>query len=120
MTRVDSTNSPFVTTAPTLALSNISRRTTTIVAGKTTSSYVDSALVVQVTEKGIRVLEFDEDLGVFHTVGDGWSPQSLDHTWQGRDVVAASVNASQFVLAFRGGRLALFNLADGGTVKMIK
>ncbi|THH31175.1 hypothetical protein EUX98_g3000 [Antrodiella citrinella] len=120
MTRLDSKNSPFVTTAPTLALSNISRRTTTNVGGKTTSSYVDSALVVQVTEKGIRVLEFDEDLGVFHVVGDGWSPQSLDHTWQGRDVVAASVNASQFVLAFRGGRLALFNLADGGIVKLIK
>ncbi|TCD64528.1 hypothetical protein EIP91_003995 [Steccherinum ochraceum] len=117
-TRLDAATCPFVTYSPTLALSNIPRRVTTNVGGKSTSSYVDSSLVVQVTSKGIRILEFDEALGTFHVAGDGWSVDNLDPTWQGREVVAASVNASQFVLAFSGGRLALFNMADDRTVRM--
>ncbi|KAH8104484.1 mono-functional DNA-alkylating methyl methanesulfonate N-term-domain-containing protein [Cristinia sonorae] len=119
-TKLEATNSPFVTSSPTLALSNISRRVTTSIGGKTTSSYVDSALVVQVTAKGIRILEFDDAVGVFHVVGEGWSPDTLDHTWRNREVVAASVNASQFVLALSGGRLALLNMADDRTVKLVK
>ena len=109
-------------TSPTLAAGNISRRVVSSTGGKATSSYIDSSLVVQVTPKGIRVVEFDEALSIFHIVGDGWSldVDDLDHSWTGKEVVAASVNASQFVLALSDGRLALFNMAEDRSVKLVK
>lgn len=118
--KLEAADNSFVTTAPTLALSNMTRRTVSTSGGKTTSSYVDSALVVQVTSNGIRVLSYEEGTGVFHVVGDGWSPNNLDHSWQGREVIAASVNPSQIVLALSRGRLALFNLTDDKNVKLLK
>lgn len=118
--KLEAADNSFVTTTPTLALSNMSRRKITTSGGKTTSSYVDSTLVVQVTSNGIRVLAYEEGTGIFHVVGGGWSPDSLDHSWQGREVIAASVNPSQIVLAFSRGRLALFNLTDDKNVNLLK
>lgn len=79
-----------------------------------TSIYVNSSLVVQVTKQGMRLAEYDMALGQYTKVGDGWTPEIVQggYGWDGREVVAASVNASQFVLALNGARLVLMNLSE--------
>ncbi len=117
---MDASAEGLETSVPTLALSNIARRVTKTAGGRTTSSYADSSLVVQVTNQCINLLEFDEALGLYHLTGEPWTPQGHDDTWRGREIVAASVNASQIVIGLSGGRLALLNLNEAKQFHLVK
>lgn len=117
---MDPSAAGFTISVPTLALSNVAKRVTKTVAGRTTSSYGNSSLIVQVTSQSVNVLEFDEGLGLFNAVGVPWTPQGHDPVWSGREIVAATVNASQIVLGLSGGRLALLNLNEANQLQLIK
>lgn len=111
VTRVDPATDGLLASAPTLALRNIPRRTTT--NGK--SVYVDSPLVVQVTPQKVRLVQYNASLEVFSPVSEGWDAQK-----EGRSIVAADINASQIVLGLERGRLALFNLSESLQFQLLK
>lgn len=93
---------------PTLALANVMRR----VPGMSgASAYVDSPFVVQVTPVGVSVLEMDPELGNTSFIGSLILEES---PWKNKRVVAASVNASQVVIALEGGVILYFNLDEHG------
>ncbi|CAL1713378.1 unnamed protein product [Somion occarium] len=114
--RLEESSTGFITSAPTLALSNITRRT--LVNGK--SSYVDSSWVVQVTAKSIALLEFDDALGVFHKVGSGWSPDRLEYPLKGNDIVSADISPSQIVVGLAGGYLLVLTTNDEGQIQVLR
>lgn len=94
--------------SPTLAFGNIARRITDA-NGK--SSYANSQLVVQVTPRGAFLLEYDVVMGTY-----------VQHSrWEerGREVVAASVNPSQVVLALNGGRLVALNITQENVFNVV-
>ncbi|CCM01903.1 uncharacterized protein FIBRA_03974 [Fibroporia radiculosa] len=115
VTHMDPSDHGFITRSPTLAVGNIPRRATTQNGGRVVSSYVDSSLVLQVSQEKVRVIEHDAALGLFVPVGDGW-----DATKEGRTIVAAAINSSQFVLGLSGGRLILLNLGENEQIQELK
>ena len=93
-------NAGLVTNLPTLAFGNVARRLSNL-QGK--SSYVNSQLVVQVTRHGAYIFNYDAALGSFSEHASGWEVD-------GKEIVAASINPSQVLLALTGGRLVALNL----------
>jgi DNA damage-binding protein 1 len=94
---------------PTLAVSNIARR---IVKGKQ-STYVNSSLVVQVTPRGAFLLEFNIATREFTQLA-GWEllEEGVKSNAKPLEIVAASVNPSQVVLALTGGRLITLTVTE--------
>ncbi|KAI0084181.1 CPSF A subunit region-domain-containing protein [Irpex rosettiformis] len=119
LTRLESGSSALATDQPTLALANVARRVQRTGPTGPVSAYADSAYVVQITPKGINLLEFDTILGVFNRVGAGWTPEQ-GSSKRPREIVAASVNASQFVVALNGGTIILLNLGFDGMLNVVK
>lgn len=105
LARVSSSSTAFVMTEPTLALGNIPERE---IKGNT-SGYLNSSLVVQVTRSGVGLFNYDMTLGEYTKIAK-WMPAEKVE-WRGRSIVAASVNASQFVVGLNGGTLVLLNLS---------
>lgn len=108
----------FILNLPTLAARNISKRLHNK-GGQITSSYADSSLVVQVTPKALILLEFELSLGEYTQVGESWTPRNLfeppRHSSQvamDSQIVAASINPSQFVLALSHAKIVLLNLNE--------
>ena len=87
----------LITSEATLAIKNISERR--IINQK--STYGDGTLVVQATKSGLRMYEYDMSLGNHIKVGKDWIPT--------HEIVAASLNDSQYVMGLSGGRLVLLN-----------
>ena len=106
------TVSGLTTNLPTLALANIMRRLPGVSGA---SAYGDSSFVVQVTPAGISVLEMDPELGTTSLTGSLILGES--DTWKDKRVVAASVNASQVVIALDGGVMASFSLKELGVLQ---
>lgn len=102
--------------SPTLATSNIARRFRNT-AGRT--SYGDSSLVVQVTEKSVLLLEYDDVLRT-HSVLTSWSPDNEGGEWAERTIVAAALNPSQFVLGLSRKRLVLLNLDEDNKFQIFR
>jgi DNA damage-binding protein 1 len=102
--------------SPTLAVSNVAQRIWNT-AGRT--SYEDSSLVVQVTERGVLLLEYDDVLRT-HSVLTSWSPEDVGGEWAGRTIVAAALNPSQFVLGLSRRRLVLLNLDEGNEFQIFR
>ena len=102
--------------SPTLAASNIARRFRNT-AGRT--SYGDSSLVVQVTEKSVLLLEYDDVLRT-HSVLTSWSPDNEGGEWAERTIVAAALNPSQFVLGLSRKRLVLLNLDEDNKFQIFR
>ena len=102
--------------SPTLAASNVARRLRNP-AGRT--SYEDSSLVVQVTEKRVLLLEYDEVLRT-HSVLTSWSPENVGGEWAERTIVAAALNPSQFVLGLSRKRLVLLNLDENNKFQIFR
>ncbi|TFK70374.1 hypothetical protein BDN72DRAFT_542903 [Pluteus cervinus] len=99
-----------VTNQPTLACANIKRRTTT--NGR--STYVDSSLIVQVTPVNVYILDWDETLGEYNQVS-AWNvingqPSTVPTR---NEIVAASLSASQVLIATSASRLKILRLGDG-------
>lgn len=89
------------------------------VQGTSTSIYVDSSLVVQVTKSGVGLFEYDMALGEYVKVGDRWTPSKEGTGWTGREIVAADVNSSQFIVALSGCRLVLLNLSEKDEFQLV-
>lgn len=106
------TVSGLATNQPTLALANIMRR---LPGMSGVSAYGDSSFVVQVTPVGISVLEMDPELGTSSLIGSLILGES--DTWKDKRVVAASVNASQVVIALGGGVIVSFSLYEHGVLQ---
>ncbi|TFK91964.1 hypothetical protein K466DRAFT_514387 [Polyporus arcularius HHB13444] len=107
----------FATEVPTLALGNVPRRQVSA-GGK--SSYIDSPLVVQITSEGAHLLEYDSALGTFSRTDGGWYPAQAGAAFEGKEVVAAAMNASQFVVGLDKGRLVLLNLGKNGALELLR
>lgn len=112
-------NSGFITDLPTITVSNIVRCTRNR-EGRT--EYADSGLVVQVVSNALLLLEYDYHLQGYTRVGGAWTLDKFadpgeEGKWKGREIVAASVNASQVVLALNWGKIVLFTLDGNRFVK---
>lgn len=69
----------------------------------------------------MRLVEYDATLNGFTPFGPGWYPQkSGDASLAGRDIVAAAMSPSQFVVGLSGGRLALLNLGANDALQVVK
>jgi DNA damage-binding protein 1 len=101
---VDCSSPSFVTNQQTLAVSNVLRP-----KQQGQADYPDSWLVVQITRKAAYLLEFDMGTGQHTRIGDPWIPEGL---LAGRDIVAASINDTQIVLALNGAFLVMLNLSE--------
>ncbi|TFY70381.1 hypothetical protein EVG20_g2619 [Dentipellis fragilis] len=99
----DASPSGFSTASPTLTVGNIAKRTKK--PGSTATSYEDSGYVIQVTATQVILLEFDEALQVYTTISK-WDPVGES------TILHASINASQILLAFSGGKLVVLRLDD--------
>ena len=102
--------------SPTLAASNVARRVKNV-AGR--MSYEDSSLIVQVTENGVFLLEYDDVLQG-HSVLTSWSPDKLGGEWAERTIVAAALNPSQVVLGLSRKRLVLLNLDENKKFQILR
>jgi DNA damage-binding protein 1 len=107
------TVSGLVTNQQTLALANVMRREPGMSGA---SAYSDSSFIVQVTPVGVSVLEMDLELGTTLFIGSLILEETTD--WKNKRVVAASINASQIVIALEGGVIASFGLSEHGLLKM--
>jgi DNA damage-binding protein 1 len=119
VSRVESISIGFVTDLPTLALGNIPRRS----RKNGVSSYADSTLVVQVTPKALILLEYEPSLAEYTQVGENWDPKELkqdNRPGTAHEIVAASVNPSQFVLGLSGATLVLLNLSENDKFQVIR
>lgn len=84
-----------------------------------------SPLIVQITSGGIQLIEYEPTLLAFTKVGTGWHPKTLDGDYAEREIVAAAMNPSQFVVGLSGsrgggGRLALLNLGLKDTLQLLQ
>ncbi|THH20561.1 hypothetical protein EW146_g835 [Bondarzewia mesenterica] len=114
--RVDSSETGFITKATTLAAGNVAKRTKK--PGSSTSTYENSQFVVQVSPKRVVLVEYDATLGLHRLVSE-WAPEAQGADWNGKEIVLASVNSSQVVLALSGGRVAVLNLTDEAKFKVV-
>jgi DNA damage-binding protein 1 len=103
-----STKDGLTTDLPTLAFGNVTRR---VVDTNGKSTYVNSPLVVQVTPRGALLLEHDMILGTY-VQHAAWAQQAME-------VVAASVNPSQVILALNGGRLVALSITQDNTFHVV-
>lgn len=109
ITPVDSaTIQSLVTTEATLAFSNLARRSS--VGGS--SVYKNSPLVVQVVASGARLLKSNTAFGGYELVAEYPVLSNAPYGQRPLEVVAASANASQLVMAASGGKLILWRLGD--------
>ncbi|KAI0337556.1 hypothetical protein BDW22DRAFT_1363933 [Trametopsis cervina] len=116
-THIDKASAGFDVDQPTLALANIPRRVQKAdPAGALVSSYVNSAYIIQVTPKGVNLLEYDTILRIFNRIGTGWVPDR-GASRRGPEIVAADLNASQFVVALSGGSVVVLNFGFNGQLE---
>lgn len=113
-------NIGFITDLPTIAVSNVVRRT---LNAEKKSDYADSSYVIQVVSKGLLLLEYDPGVRQYTRVGELWTLEKFadpgkEGLWKGREIVAASINASQVVLALNWGRVVLLTLNDKRFIKL--
>lgn len=113
-------NTGFITDLPTIAVSNILRRTRN---AEKKSDYADSSYVIQVVSKGLLLLEYDPGVQQYTRIGEPWTLEKFadpgkEGLWKGREIVAASINASQVVLALNWGRVVLLTLDDKRFIKL--
>jgi DNA damage-binding protein 1 len=105
-------NTGFITDLPTIAVSNILRRTRNT---ENKSDYLDSSFVIQVVSKGLLLLEYDPGVRQYSRASELWTLEKFadpgkEGLWKGREIVAASINASQVVLALNWGRVVVLTL----------
>ncbi len=122
ITHLDSSVVGFATNVPTLALGNIPRRE---ISASGASSYVPSSLIAQITSGGIQLIEYEPTLLGFTKVGAGWYLKMLGGEYAERQIVAAAMSPSQFVIGLSGsrgsgGRLALFNLGPKDSLQLLR
>ena len=113
--RLDPSPTGFITGEPTIAVSNLRKRIPPK-PGQSSSKYMDSSFVVQVTPSAVTVLEYDISLDVHTRIAQPWKPDA-EPGGKPRSILAADVNPSQIVVALSGRTLALLNLDEEGNVQ---
>ncbi|KAH7926445.1 hypothetical protein BV22DRAFT_1118853 [Leucogyrophana mollusca] len=122
VSRVENVSKGFMVGVPTMTVMNLKRRMPKR-PGQPASTYAESSLVVQVFSKGLLLLDYDVGLGEYTRVGD---VRTIDKfappgkSWAGREIVAASANASQIVLALNWGTLVVLNMNEGCSIQYQK
>jgi DNA damage-binding protein 1 len=96
-----SSTTGLVFNSPTLAFGNVARR---VIDANGKSSYVNSSLVVQVTSRAVFLLEYDMMMGTYIRHAH-WEKERTE-------IVAASVNPAQVILALNGGVLVALKMKD--------
>lgn len=83
---------------------------------------MDSPLVIQVTKTAVVVAEYDMALGQYTRLGSPWTPGQVQdgHGWAGREIVAAGLNPSQFVVALNSARLVVLNLNEKDGINVVR
>ena len=119
MTNLDPASIGFATGVPTFTVGNIPRRKTVMNGGRSTSSYLDSPLIVQITSEGIRLIEHDNTLMSLTKYGNGWYPKQLGGDYANREVVVAAMSPSQYIVGLTGGRLVLLNLGQDDRLDVV-
>jgi DNA damage-binding protein 1 len=92
----------------TVSFGNVARR---ISDGNGKSQYVNSSLVVQVTPNGAFLLEYDMGMRTY--------VQHARWEQRGTEVVAASINPSQVVLALNVGKLVVLNITPDNAFNVV-
>ena len=92
----------------TVSFRNVARR---IADGNGKSQYVNSSLVVQVTPNGAFLLEYDVAMRTY--------VQHARWEQRGTEVVAASINPSQVVLALNVGKLVVLNITQDNAFNVV-
>lgn len=110
ISHIDAAGSGFSTLFPTLAMSNLVKWTPAT-AARPNVTYTDSSFVAQVTTNEVLLFDFDQALGIPIACGESWSPKKTKD-WQNKRIVAASINASQILLALSGGILVLLKVDE--------
>lgn len=101
---------------PTLAFANVARR---VKVGNAPAKYENSSLVVQVTARGVFLLELDPVTGS-HLEVNRWIPEGQGTFGEKqRDIVAASVNPSQVAVALFGGKLIVLSIAENDELRVM-
>ncbi|THG98601.1 hypothetical protein EW026_g3605 [Hermanssonia centrifuga] len=114
-THLDASLAGFLTDTPTLASANIAKRVTV----NNKSTYIDSHFVVQVTSTCVTLIEYDSALQVFDRTRETWVPEQHNPLWKSKEIVAASLNSSQFLVALSGGTIVLLNLNETGKFQFL-
>ncbi len=101
---------------PTLAFANVARR---VKVGNSPATYENSSLAVQVTARGVFLLEMDPVMGSYAEV-NRWIPEGQGTFGERqRDIVAASVNPSQVTVALHGGKLMLLSITEKNELRLL-
>lgn len=94
-------NSGLETDVPTLAFGNVARR---VIGSSGKPTYQNSQFVIQVTKKGAIMYKYDTFSKLYEKI--------TSSDFNGSEVVAADLNASQVFLALKGGRLVALTIED--------
>lgn len=101
---------------PTLAFANVARR---VKVGNSHATYENSSLVVQVTARGVFLLKLDPVIGS-HVEVNRWMPEGQGTFGEKQcDIVAASVNPSQVMIALHGGKLVVLSIAEKDQLRVL-
>ncbi|KAL0960839.1 hypothetical protein HGRIS_005855 [Hohenbuehelia grisea] len=108
MTRVEQTATGHVLHEPTIAMANVTLRST---LGGSSSYREESAMVVQVTKSGAFLLEYNEAFQQWIRIA-AWELQTQNHYGAPVEIIAADINPSQILLALTGCRVYLLNIRN--------
>lgn len=101
---------------PTLAFANVARR---VKVGNAPATYDNSSLAIQVTARGVFLLEMDPIMGSYAEV-NRWIPDGQGTFGERRrDIIAASVNPSQVTVALHGGNLVVLSIAEKNELRLL-
>lgn len=101
---------------PTIVMSNLAKRVPKSV-GKSVTTYVNSSFAAQVTSHEVLLLNIHPSLTFPVLIGDPWTPNKVDG-WEGKEISAASINASQVALALSGGILVVLNVDEEDQLRL--
>ncbi|KAK2459647.1 hypothetical protein APHAL10511_008292 [Amanita phalloides] len=100
----------------TLAFANVARR---VKVGNAPATYENSSLAVQVTPHGVFLFEMDPVTGSYTEVRR-WIPEGQGAFGEKqRDIVAASINPSQVLVAMHGGKLVVLSIAEKDELRIM-
>ncbi|KAF8635825.1 hypothetical protein AX15_000024 [Amanita polypyramis BW_CC] len=101
---------------PTLSFANVARR---VKVGNAPATYENSSLAVQVTPRGVFLLEMDSVIGSYTEV-NRWMPEGQGTFGEKqRDIVAASINPSQVLVGLHGGKLVALSIVEKDDLRIL-
>jgi DNA damage-binding protein 1 len=112
ISRVETVGRGIATQLPTIALSNVPKKLSKLPTRSAHQpTYANSSYIVQITPKGVSLLEFEMGLEEYALVVD-WSPEKMGEGWDGMEVICGDVDekSGMIVVALTSARLVLLEL----------